>query len=75
MKKKIHVNQHSIKANARGANLPVFTVKTYKGNTVGHSVEIEGKMVMSFHENPLSCGARVWLETEGRVLVDGAEVK
>jgi hypothetical protein len=74
MKKKIHVNQHNIKKNRAGATLPVFTVKTYKHNTVGHAVRIEGEMTLQFYEKPLSCGAHVWLETDGRVWVDGEEV-
>ena len=32
MKTRIHVNQHNIKANAKGAKLPVITVKDYKQN-------------------------------------------
>jgi hypothetical protein len=42
MKKRIHVNQHHIRANAKGAQLPVLTVKTYKGNTLCNSVEVRG---------------------------------
>ena len=34
MKKKIHINQHVIKANAKKGEInPVITVKTYKDNT------------------------------------------
>lgn len=71
MKKRIHVNQHKIKANKKyGTNEPVITVKTYRSNTYGHSVEIHGpsKVVYS-PDKPLSCGARVWIETEGDVSV------
>ena len=32
MKTIVHVNQHHIKANAKGAELPVLTVKDYKQN-------------------------------------------
>ena len=32
MKTIIHVNQHNIKANAKGATTKVLTVKTYKQN-------------------------------------------
>ena len=32
MKTVVHVNQHNIKANAKGAELPVITVKDYKKN-------------------------------------------
>lgn len=72
MKTIIHVNQHVIKANAKsGENNPVLTVKNYKSNTYCHSVAINGpsKVVYS-HDKPLSCGARVWIETTAEVLID-----
>lgn len=71
MKTIIHVNQHIIKSNAKtGANEPVLTVKTYKSNVYAREVTIEGpsKVVYSA-DKPLSCGARVWIETEGTVTV------
>jgi hypothetical protein len=71
MKTIIHVNQHVIKANAKsGANDPVLTVKTYKDNRYAHEVHILGdsKVVYS-PDKPLSCGAKVWIETESTVEV------
>lgn len=71
MKTIIHVNQHVIKKNVReGTNDPVLTVKTYKSNTYAHEVIIKGdsKVVYSA-DKPLSCGARVWIETEAEVEV------
>jgi hypothetical protein len=71
MKTIIHVNQHVIKANAKtGGNEPVLTVKTYKSNTYAHEVRIlgESKIVYSA-DKPLSCGAKVWIETEAQVEV------
>lgn len=66
---RIHVNQHNIRANAKGANLPVLTVKTYKGNTLCNSVEVRGPCKVVYrNDNPLSCGARVWIETEAEVV-------
>jgi len=69
MKTIIHVNQHHIKANAKGANLPVLTVKTYKSNKYANEVLIKGfsKLVYS-PDKPLSCGAKVWIETEAEVV-------
>lgn len=69
MKKIIHVNQHVIRANAKsGRRDPVLTIKTYKGNTYAHEVAIEGPSRMVYSpDRPLSCGARVWLETESQV--------
>jgi hypothetical protein len=73
MKKKIHINMHEIRSNKRnGTNDPVITVKTYNSNTYGYGVDILGdsKVVYS-PDKPLSCGARVWIETDSEVLVDG----
>lgn len=71
MKTRIHVNQHVIKANAKnGTNLPVLTVKTYKGNVYAHAVDILGpSRVIYSPEHPLSCGAKVWIETESEVVI------
>lgn len=69
MKTIIHVNQHIIKSNAKNnTNEPVLTVKTYKSNDYAHEVKIlgESKIVYS-RDKPLSCGARVWIETEAQV--------
>lgn len=69
MKTIIHVNQHQIRHNAKhGTNDPVITVKTYKSNTYAREVNIKGssKVVYSA-DKPLSCGARVWVETESEV--------
>jgi regulator of extracellular matrix RemA (YlzA/DUF370 family) len=71
MKTIIHVNQHIIKRNTKeGTNDPVLTVKTYKSNTYAHEVIIKGNSrVVYSADKPLSCGARVWLETEAEVEV------
>jgi len=69
MKTIVHVNQHIIKSNHKtGEREPVLTIKTHKSNTYAHEVEITGpcKVVYS-PDKPLSCGARVWLETYGEV--------
>jgi len=71
MKTIIHVNQHVIKDNAKtGNNNPVLTVKTYKSNTYAHEVRILGESrVVYSPDKPLSCGAKVWMETEAKVEV------
>jgi hypothetical protein len=69
MKTVIHVNQHAIRRNIKNEQRePVLTVKTYKSNTYAHEVYIHGdsKVVYS-PDKPLSCGARVWIETEAEV--------
>jgi len=68
MKTIIHVNQHNIKANAKGADLPVLTVKTYKSNTRCNAVLVNGPSKVVYSPNdPLSCGAKVWIETHAEV--------
>lgn len=69
MKKRIHVNQHNIKHNRKhGDNLPVLTIKTYKSNDYAHEVEIQGPCKVVYRpDNPLPCGAHVWIETEEEV--------
>ena len=65
----IHVNQHVIKANKKlGVNNPVLTVKTWKENRYAREVEIKGDSKICYSPNkPLSCGARVWIETYAEV--------
>ena len=69
MKKVIHINQHKIKANIKKDKVdPVITVKTYKSNDYCHEAVIEGPCKVVYSPNkPLSCGARVWIETESEV--------
>ena len=73
MKKKIHVNMHVIRKNQKtGEREPVITVKTYKTNTYAHEVEILGNSKVVYSpDKPLSCGARLWIETDAEVVVDG----
>ena len=65
----IHVNMHNIRYNTKHGHVkPVITVKQGKKNTYCNSVEIDGPTrVVYSPENPLSCGARVWIETEASV--------
>jgi len=71
MKTKIHVNQHIIKRNAKtGEREPVLTCKTYKENIYGHEVIIKGPSKVVYRpDKPLSCGAKVWIETEDEVVI------
>tara|TARA_R110001583_G_scaffold9651_17_gene45570 strand:+ start:8783 stop:8923 length:141 start_codon:yes stop_codon:yes gene_type:complete len=46
-------------------------VKTYKSNEYGHDVQILGKSRVVYSPNkPLSCGAKVWIETEAPVVIN-----
>ena len=69
MKTKIHVNQHVVRANAKsGRHDPVLTIKTYQGNTYASSVQINGPSTVVYSpDKPLSCGAKVWIETTSEV--------
>ena len=74
MKTFIHVNQAHIRKNIRAEEEnrePVLTVKTYKDNRYANTAIIHGpsKIVYS-PDKPLSCGARVWIETESKVDVE-----
>ena len=69
---RIHVNQHVIRRNAKtGGQEPVLTVKSGRSNTYAHSVKILGPSNVVYSPcKPLSCGARVWVETTSEVLID-----
>lgn len=71
MKTIIHVNQHVIRKNLKeGTQEPVLTVKTHKSNTYAHEVEIKGESKIVYSpDKPLSCGARVWIETQAEVVI------
>jgi|TARA_B100001094_G_C17653071_1_gene540589 hypothetical protein len=72
MKKRIHVNQHKIRSNIKNnVKEPVITVKTSKSNNYAHEVKIEGPSKIIYNpDKPLSCGARVWIETDEKIVLD-----
>lgn len=67
----IHVNQHVIRRNRKeGTSEPPITVKQGKQNTYTDRVDIvmDGQVVASvvyLPDDPLSCGARVWIDVPG----------
>lgn len=66
--KRIHVNQHNIRANSKGGDEPVLTVKTSKENVKGNAVHIYGPSAVIYApDSPLSCGAKVWIQTTAEV--------
>jgi|TARA_R110000744_G_scaffold205_1_gene819 hypothetical protein len=69
MKTIIHVNQHIIKSNKKNKERkPVLTVKTYKSNIYATNILIKGNSKVVYNpDKPLSCGARVWIETQSEV--------
>lgn len=69
MKTIIHVNQHTIRSNTKnGSDDPPLLIRTYKGVKHAHEVKVRGEVsfIHSPHK-PLSCGARVWVETRDPV--------
>lgn len=81
MKRFIHINRNIIQHNAKyGTNLPVCRVQEGSKSRYGKSVDIHGKSSMVYKpEAPLKCGAKLWIETEADVTVNGeatfAEIK
>lgn len=76
MTKIIHVNQHVIRHNLKyGADLPPCRVQEGIESRYCREVQINGPSRMVYHpDEPLSCGARLWIETESPVvLVDEVE--
>jgi hypothetical protein len=68
------VNLNVIRSNAKhGTNEPVITIKRGKRNTYCHNVEILGPSKVVYRPcKPLSCGAKVWIETDSALVIDGA---
>ena len=77
--KRIHINMHYIRANRKdGGRRPVVAVRTSRGVEYGHRALIKGPaQVIYSPDKPLSCGARVWIETRADVEVvdDGGSAK
>ena len=71
MLKRIHINQHKIRSNKKNnTNEPVITVKTSKSNDYAHQVEVLGPSKVIYRpDKPLSCGAKVWIETTAEVVL------
>ncbi len=73
-KKIIHINQHVIRKNTKtGERNPVITCKTYNTNDYADRVIIKDKdgdevaTIVYSPDKPLSCGARVWIETKNEI--------
>ena len=72
MIKRIHINQHIIRKNKKtGEQNPVIAVRSSAGVEYAHRVEIQGPSTVIYSpDKPLSCGARVWIETEAEVKIE-----
>ena len=72
MIKRIHVNQHNIRHNKKNPDdpVPVLTVKTSKENIKCNRVKVDGPCEVVYSpDKPLSCGAKVWVETHSDITV------
>ena len=60
---------HKVRANKKhGTNEPVLTIKEGKSNNYCHEVDILGPSKLVYRpDKPLSCGARVWIETDAEI--------
>jgi hypothetical protein len=61
----IHVDQQVIRRNLKkGTDDPPITVRTYKDVKKVREVKVKGGKFVYRPEDPLSCGARLWFETD-----------
>lgn len=74
--KRLHVNMHVIRDNTKtGARNPPLTCKTGGKNLKASQIDIvdkDGAVVASIvyrPDDPLDCGARVWITSHAEVLV------
>ena len=67
--KRIHVNQHIVRANvAANADAHAVTVQWKGKSYIARDIQIRGEStVMQRMHKPLSCGARIWIETRAEV--------
>jgi len=69
----IHVNQHVVRKNGKtGARDPVLTVKQGRTNTYATAAEVLWPCRVVYSPDcPLKCGAKVWIETDAEVRLEG----
>lgn len=71
--KRIHVNQHKLRSRVKDPTCQdhCYTVK-FKGKTyTAKQVFIQGdSQLVERIDNPLSCGARLWIETHGPIKLE-----
>jgi hypothetical protein len=74
--KRIHVNQHVIRLNQKHAperRLPACRVEEGSKTLYGTGVKINGPSELIYRpDDPLRCGARLWIETEADIEIENA---
>lgn len=71
--KRIHVNQHNIRANKKAGNqdLPVYTIKNRGGVLTATRVDVLGSSQLVYTpDDPLSCGAHCWVESTSDIVYE-----
>lgn len=70
--KRLHVDRRVMASNRKhGRNDPPITVQTSRGPFKAHRVEVLGPSTFVHSpDKPLSCGARVWIETHAEVVFE-----
>ena len=75
-KNQIHINLNRHRKNKKNHNnysveqLPCITIRNYKGVTYSDSIVIEGDIEFIYRPSkPLSCGAKMWIETKNGNIV------
>lgn len=68
--KRVHVNQHKLRQRVKDSSSHehCYTIK-HKGQTItAFQVHIDGPSTLVERiDHPLSCGARLWLETDSEI--------
>lgn len=69
--KRLHVDRRIVAQNVkRDENKPAITIQTSKGPIKAHTVWIRGpSLFKQSMDKPLSCGARLWVETHAEVVL------
>ena len=72
MKSQIHINRNIIQYNAKhGTNFPVARVQQGSKVRYGRRVVWDGPSEMVYDpDNPLSCGAKLWIETSAEIFIE-----
>ena len=69
---RVHVNQARIRANSKlpsSKRRPVITIKGSGKNRYAYAARIDGPSYLVYSpDDPLSCGAKLWIETEAKVV-------
>jgi len=69
--KRVHVNQHKLRQRLKDTECTehCYTIKHKGKTTYAYEVYIEGPSeLVERISTPLSCGARLWLETEAEIV-------